>query len=350
MRCIVLCIDGLGIGKLPDAGDLQSFTGISQTLPVNSLVNFKKLGLDYLVDAKTNSDIEASFGRVAIKSFSVSLRTSLWELTGIVSFRGLNNLEDVQEEDFKDISKALNLQIKVAEKMEDKPSSNSILLHIIEGNSILIHSKEDIPENKLSELINSLSKKFKIDEILLTIERKEEDLLIYSRKAERPNLFSEMVKFGYSVQTIGNLKKYFEKNDVNKTFSGKNDEEVFEKLIDLMEDKFDGIIFALFEDYYYKANKRNFVLKRFDGYLPIISDSMKDDDILFITSTTGVGELVFKRTREFIPLMIKGKFIKENTYIGVRHSAADIAQTIADIFGIDRLKYGKSFKDSIMEG
>jgi phosphopentomutase len=346
MRCIILCVDGLGIGILPDAENYQNIINPTQDLSINSLRNLQKYGLNYLVTAKSTTDIEASFGRIAIKSSPVSLRTSLWELAGIVNFKNSKDLEDIQKKELEEIGKKINSKIVIMEEAKLKPKDNSIFLYTIDSNTVSIISKEKLSEDKINILTNYLTEKLGINEIILDSDK----TLIYSRKAEKPNLFSEMTKFGYSVQTIGNLEKYFEKNDVDKNFICKTDEEIFEKLIDLMENKFDGIIFALFEDYYFKSDKREFILKKFDSYLPIVSDSMKDDDILFITSTTGIKKFSYSRTREYIPLMIKGKFIKENTYIGVRHSASDIAQTIIDIFGIEKLRYGKSFKDSIMEG
>ena len=47
-------------------------------------------------------------------------------------------------------------------------------------------------------------------------------------------------------------------------------------------------------------------------------------------------------TREYVPLLVMGKGIKPMN-LGTRESFADIAATIADIFGLNFITPGKSF-------
>ena len=77
---------------------------------------------------------------------------------------------------------------------------------------------------------------------------------------------------------------------------------------------------------------------------------MRDEDILMITADHGCDP-GFKGTdhsREYVPLLIYGKDIKENVNLGTRDSFADIAATIQDIFEVKQLTAGKSFKDEIL--
>ena len=80
-------------------------------------------------------------------------------------------------------------------------------------------------------------------------------------------------------------------------------------------------------------------------------ESMNDDDILFITADHGCDPTTpsTDHSREYIPLLIYGKNIKENTCIGIRETYSDISSTILDIFGLEKTKYGKSFKDIIIK-
>ena len=89
----------------------------------------------------------------------------------------------------------------------------------------------------------------------------------------------------------------------------------------------------------------------FDKQLHIFLENMKDEDILMITADHGCDP-GFKGTdhsREYVPLLIYGKDIKENVNLGTRDSFADIAATIQDIFGVKQLTAGRSFKDEIMK-
>ena len=78
---------------------------------------------------------------------------------------------------------------------------------------------------------------------------------------------------------------------------------------------------------------------------------MKDDDILIITADHGCDPVTpsTDHSREYIPILIYGKNIKENVDIGIRETYADISATVLDIFGFEKLQYGTSFKDLIIK-
>ena len=92
-------------------------------------------------------------------------------------------------------------------------------------------------------------------------------------------------------------------------------------------------------------------LKYFDRMLPKIMDVMCDNDLLIITADHGCDPTYTKHTdhtREYVPLLVYGPSIKQNVNLGVRKTLSDVAQTIADIFEIERMKNGTSFKDEIL--
>lgn len=91
-------------------------------------------------------------------------------------------------------------------------------------------------------------------------------------------------------------------------------------------------------------------LKFFDRQLPDIMDAMSEDDILIITADHGCDPTYMKHTdhtREYVPLLVYGKNLKQNINLGIRQTLADVAQTVADIFELTPMKNGKSFKDEI---
>jgi phosphopentomutase len=47
--------------------------------------------------------------------------------------------------------------------------------------------------------------------------------------------------------------------------------------------------------------------------------------------------------------MVYGKGLKHNVNLGTRTSLADIGQTVADFFGLKKLKIGKSFMPEIVK-
>ena len=52
-------------------------------------------------------------------------------------------------------------------------------------------------------------------------------------------------------------------------------------------------------------------------------------------------------TREYIPLLIFNKNIKDGKNFGILDCFSDIGATVADILGVEMPKNGKSFKESI---
>lgn len=116
-----------------------------------------------------------------------------------------------------------------------------------------------------------------------------------------------------------------------------------------------GLIFTNLVDFDMLYGHRNDVegyakaLEYFDGKLPEIMQNMRDTDMLIITADHGNDPTTpsTDHSREFVPILVYGKEIKENINIGVRNTFADIAATILEIFGIDKIE-GISFKNEII--
>ena len=78
---------------------------------------------------------------------------------------------------------------------------------------------------------------------------------------------------------------------------------------------------------------------------------MKDTDILIITADHGNDPSTpsTDHSREYIPILIYGKEVKENINIGTRETFADIGETILDLLNLPLLNVGKSFKNEILK-
>ena len=92
-------------------------------------------------------------------------------------------------------------------------------------------------------------------------------------------------------------------------------------------------------------------LEYFDSKLPEIMKKLKDTDMLIITGDHGNDPSTpsTDHSREYTPMLIYGKDIKENVNLGTRETFADISATILDIFNLPKLKNGMSFRNKIMK-
>lgn len=85
-------------------------------------------------------------------------------------------------------------------------------------------------------------------------------------------------------------------------------------------------------------------LENFDKRMPEIIAAMNDDDVLFLTADHGCDPTWpgNDHTREYVPVIAFHKQVR-SVNIGERSTFADIGQTIADLFSLDKMPYGTSF-------
>ena len=79
--------------------------------------------------------------------------------------------------------------------------------------------------------------------------------------------------------------------------------------------------------------------------------NLKEDDMLIITADHGNDPTTpsTDHSREYIPILVYGKQIKQNINLGTRKTYADISATILDMFNLEKLPNGESFKDLILK-
>ena len=79
--------------------------------------------------------------------------------------------------------------------------------------------------------------------------------------------------------------------------------------------------------------------------------NLKPTDMLIITADHGNDPSTpsTDHSREYIPILIYGKQIKENQNIGIRSTYSDIAATILDILELPKVENGESFKSEILK-
>ncbi len=91
--------------------------------------------------------------------------------------------------------------------------------------------------------------------------------------------------------------------------------------------------------------------KLFDRSIPEIQTFLRPDDVVMIVADHGVDPTTEStdHSREYIPLLVFGEMVKNNVNLGTRQTFADVAATIAEIFGIEKPKFGTSFLDQIQK-
>ncbi len=158
------------------------------------------------------------------------------------------------------------------------------------------------------------------------------------------------------VIAIGKIGDLFSGRGITEEIHTQGNEDGIKKTIEEIQKNTEGLIFTNLVDFDMLYGHRNNIegyakaLEYFDSKLPIIMEKMKDTDMLIITADHGNDPSTpsTDHSREYIPILIYGKQVKENINIGIRETYADIGETILDTLDMPLLNVGKSFKDEIL--
>lgn len=173
----------------------------------------------------------------------------------------------------------------------------------------------------------------------------------YSVNPFEETLLDKMKNSGGNVISIGKISDIYAKQGITKAVKASGLEELWNVTLDEIKNAPDNsIIFTNFVDFDMSWGHRRDVkgyaegLEYFDTRLPEIQTLLKDDDLVFITADHGCDPSYkgSDHTRENVPVIMFGKKVKAE-FIGARDTFADLGQTIAEYFGLEKLKHGKSF-------
>lgn len=160
---------------------------------------------------------------------------------------------------------------------------------------------------------------------------------------------------GKEVIAIGKIQDLFSGRGMTKMIHTNGNEDGISQTIREIEKDTKGLIYTNLVDFDMLYGHRNNIegyakaLEYFDSKLPEIMEKMKGNDMLIITADHGNDPSTpsTDHDREYIPILVYGKQVKENVNLGIRGTYADISATILDILGMEQLE-GKSFKEEIL--
>jgi phosphopentomutase len=381
-RVIILLLDSVGIGELPDAslyGDEGSNTLCNTAKAVGSLhlPNLGKLGLSNIVPVKgvkREPHPRGSFGKMAEKSKGKDSITGHWELMGLTTNKFLPTYPGgFPREMIKKFEKAIGKKT-----LGGYPVSGTVIIeklgreHIKTGFPIIYTSADSVFQIACHKDVIPLTELYKMCEIARklfpdvgriiarpfigepgsfkrTPERKD-----YSLEPSGLTLFDLLKEKGIPVIGIGKIDYLFANRGIRYDVHTKNNKNGMRVILDIMQKEKSGLIFANLVDFDQLWGHRNDVngyargLEEFDEWLPKALDKLERDDILFITADHGNDPTTpsTDHSREYVPILATGKLIKA-VNLGIRESFADLGATIGEYFGI-RLKNGKSFLGDIL--
>ena len=386
-RAVIIVLDSFGVGEAPDAneyGDEGSNTleGIYYNTTLN-IPNMKKLGL-YNIQGLTIKEKEESpigiFGKAAEKAKGKNSPVGHWEIAGYINEKPFKTYyEGFPQELLDEISTRAGIKGFICNK---KGSGTDFLKQYGEesirtGMPIVYTSADSVFQIAMHEDVMSVSELHKLCRIARNvIDEKgygigtviarpfvgtcsEDFTRTYNRKDFEAEDFGKtmldsFVENGKKVLAIGKIEDLFSGRGITRAIHTNGNTDGIEKTIYELKNSNEDFIFVNLVDFDMLYGHRNNIdgyaraLEEFDRKLPEIIDSLRENDILIITADHGNDPSTpsTDHSREYIPILIYGKTLKQNVDLGIRETYSDISATILDIFGMENLN-GTSFKNEI---
>ena len=385
-RAIILLLDGVGVGELPDANcynDIGSNTlqNLAKVIKDFRLPNLEKLGLGNIINIHGANSVQSSlacYGKMAELSKGKDSTSGHWELMGVV----LNKPFPIYPNGFpkeliERFEQAIGRKVignipasgtEIINKFGDKHiQTQSPIIYTSADSVFQIAAHEDvIPLAELYRMciiarkilvgVHSVSRVIarpftgKPGNFIRTKNRRD-----YSLPPPYPTLLDIAKEKSYEVVVIGKIDELFAQKGYTASFHSVNNQECFDLTLKAMDKYHNGIIFTNFiqfdMDWGHRNDCQSFYqgLIDFDSRLPEILNKLKENDILFITADHGNDPTTpsTDHSREYVPILAYGRNIRRNINLGIRKSFADLGQTIAEYLKLSTLKNGTSFYKEI---
>ncbi|MFV9566896.1 phosphopentomutase [Thermoanaerobacter mathranii] len=380
-RVILIVLDSVGVGELPDAyrfGDEGSNTlgHVTEKTGVE-LPNMGQLGLGNIIPLKSvpeNPNAIGGYGKMAEKSAGKDTTTGHWEIAGLFINKPFPTYPNgFPDEIIKEFEKKIGRKV-----LGNKPASGTEIIkelgeeHVKTGFPIVYTSADSVFQVAAHEDVIPPVKLYRICEIAREILKgdhavgrviarpftgssgnfvRTENRRDFSLKPFEPTILDMLKEAGYEVFAIGKIEDIFAGQGITGKNHTTNNDEGITATIKAMDEVKDGLVFTNLVDFDMLYGHRNDVegyakaLKNFDDRLPEIMEKLTKEDLLIITADHGCDPATEStdHSREYVPLLVYSPLMKHGVNLGVRSTYADIAATIAEIFEVGSTKHGTSF-------
>lgn len=388
-KVILIVLDGVGIGELPDA-NLYNDSGTNTIgniakkiggLNLPNLFNFGLGNINPILGVEKNPNPIASFGKMIELSKGKDSTTGHWEISGIKLEKDFpyfpngfpkNIIDDfVQKNNLKGVlgNKVASGTVIINELGDEHLKTGMPIVYTSADSVFQIAAHEEvIPLNRLYEICEVARNKIFINDLAVgrviarpfigkdgnysrTTNRKD-----FSLDPPKKTILDLLMEKNILTISIGKVDDLFNGRGIKISHHTKSNKEGIDKILYEMKNQNSAFIFANLVDFDQLFGHRQDAigfancLKEFDDRLPEITENLKNDDLLILTADHGNDptDNSTDHSREFVPLLVYSKKISSGKNLGTRETFSDIAQTIADFYGLNSDGIlGKSFLKEI---
>lgn len=389
-RVIWIILDSVGMGELPDAADFgdmgtNTIVHVAEKHGGLKVPNMIKIGLGNIEGMrviKKCDNPDGCYGKMAEMSNGKDTTIGHWEMTGIYS---KDRFPTYPNGFPKEIIDSFIEKTGVPGVLGNKVASGTEIIkelgdeHVRTKQPIIYTSADSVFQIACHEDVYTPKQLYELcqtareilkgkDEVARVIARPfvgKNSAEGYERTANRRdfsklpnenNLLVKMKKKGMNVAAVGKIEDIFAGQGITEAVHTKDNMDGMDKTLDFMDRIDTGLIFTNLVEFDSKWGHRNDYegyaegLEAFDERLAEVMQKMKPDDLLIINADHGCDPTTkgTDHTREYVPLLVYGKSIQKNVNLGIRTTFADAGQTIAEIFGLDKISIGTSFLDKLL--
>ena len=376
MKIELIVIDSFGIGEMPDAdkfGDKGSNTYLNTYKKTGvQLNNLAKLGLNNIEGINLSHDrVIGNYARLKELTFAKDTTAGHYEMSGLI----LKNPYPTFPNGFpKELLDLLKNKLGV-EFLGNKVASGTEIIkelgqeHLRTHKPIAYTSADSVFQIATHTDVYSLDELYKLCQDVRAVFDKDSKYN-FGRVIARPFATNEKGEFyrldtrkdyalnppqktmldklkenGYDVVGIGKIEDVFNFQGITESNHTRNNQTGIQAIIETTKRRdINGLVFANLNDtdmlYGHRNNYVGYAnaLKEIDDNIPTILENLADDDILIITADHGCDPTTpsTDHSREYTPLLIYGKKLKQNVNFGTIDGFNIISKSILDYFKIEK--------------
>jgi phosphopentomutase len=387
-RFVVLILDSVGVGELPDAGQYgdegsNTLVNLGRAVGGLNLPNLESLGLGKVAPIPGLSatvQAAAAYGRMAEQAPGKDSITGHWELMGYIA----QQAQPTYPHGFPArIVNQMRLETGLDYLGNIAASGTEIIdrlgaEHLRTGSPILYTSADSVLQIAAHEEIIPLAELYRICLVAREIMRgpdavgriiarpflgqpgkfkRTSNRRDFSLEAPADTILDILTRSAVPVLGIGKIFDLFAGRGVTKSVHTISNPNGLEETLQAIQSDGRGLIFTNLVDFDMLWGHRNDTvgyyngLKEVDAFLPKILAALQPEDVLAITADHGCDPTTpsTDHSREYVPLLVYGRKIKGNVNLGTRETFADVAASIAEYFGVNGTGVGKSCLGEISE-
>ena len=384
-KAIIIVLDSVGIGELPDAaayGDKGADTlGHIINTCHPELPNMMGLGLANIDGASFPGKVDAPkgcYGKLREVSAGKDTTTGHWEIAGIQLEHAFPTFPNGFPQDVIDEFSRLtgrkvlcNLPYSGTDVIRDygkeQVETGALIVYTSADSVFQIAAHEDVvPPEQLYEYCR-IARKLLMGEhgVGRVIARPFTGEWPYTRTPRRHDFSIEppkktvldaIVEAGKDMIAVGKIHDIFAGRGMTEFTYTTGNADGLSKTLSYADKDFTGLCFVNLVDFdMLYGHRRNIdgyaqALHEFDQWLPGFLSKLGQDDLVIVTADHGCDPGYLKHTdhtREYIPMIALGKAVKP-VNLGTRLGFCDIAATVAELLDVPYETPGRSFAKEIV--